>query len=98
MKNDPRSAAHQVAAAAPDTYAMDDAPRDGSMIEVHSPDGNVRAAIWRITRRRNHEARRWERVEYWSTPWPPFEEVPTEGARWRLQAGFSRREDIDGAA
>jgi hypothetical protein len=57
----------------PETFLlMDDAPRDGSMLQVKTdpdaPDEQAVYAIWRSTTMYDKELRKWRRIGYWADP------------------------------
>lgn len=72
-----------VAVAGRPWLGIDDAPRDGTLIQV----GPSTFARYRITRRRDTENRRWEKVGFWADPITrePLTEEPT---RYRLPEGY----------
>ena len=69
----------------------DDTPRDNTLLEVKfDPDDDaepISHVVWRITRRRNAENRRWEVVGFWANALTR-EELTFEPMVWRLPEGF----------
>ena len=81
--------------AEPDPMAwrmMDDAPRDGAVLEVKelpdSPDEVVIYARWYQTRQRNHALRQWVVTGWWANPLTK-ERLAFDPAVWRRPDGFS---------
>jgi hypothetical protein len=74
----------------PDGWArIETAPRDGTLIEYRGA-GDIAAvhyARFRITRERDHEARRWKVVGYWADP-VTREKVLVEPMIWRMPEGY----------
>jgi hypothetical protein len=66
-------------------------PRDGTLIECKDlpddADASAFYARWRITRRRDHQARHWQIVGFWSDPITrePIAVAPTV---WRMPEGY----------
>lgn len=72
----------------PETFLlMDDAPRDGSMIQVKmdpdAPDEAAHYAVWRSTTMFDKELRKWRRIGYWADP-VTKRQLDGEPIVWRL--------------
>ena len=66
---------------------MDEAPRDGALVELQY--SSVRTlAMWRKTRRRNQATRHWELVSFWCDPISRDELLFTPTA-WRRPEGYA---------
>lgn len=70
--------------------AMDGAPLDGTLIEVHAgPGTRVIQAKYRIARRRDRDRRCWVPVGFWINA-ITGEELSFIPAAWRLPEGFNQ--------
>lgn len=71
---------------------MDDAPRDGAVLEVkvaaNDPDERVLYAMWRTTRQRNATLRQWVVISMWVNPLT-YQPLGFEPEVWRRPEGFS---------
>ncbi len=71
--------------------SMEEAPRDNTLIEAKTyagdPDDTAVPIKYRVTRRRDHTARRWVVVGFWANA-ITREELNCEPEVWRLPDGF----------
>jgi len=76
---------------------MDNAPRDGTLLEVQLMDLTVARAVWRVTRRR--EDRKWRTFGGWIEPGSmPARDLAGEPVAWRTLEGFMSPGMLRGAA